>query len=353
MLRTKSGLPKGCCWNLDRENGKTRVRFRDRRSGFSVYLTGTPWSEDFMRQYAAALDGGKAKRVTIIGAKRTSAGTINALIVSYYASTAFKDTKASTQTNRRNILERFRAGYGDLPVKGLTRAVLDKIMSDRANTPMAANNLMKVLRYLLEHAVAHGVIAINPTIGVRRYRNKGEGHHPWREEEIAQYLARHPFDTRAGLAVAFGIHLHRAASRRRRRHGLEACRRRHDRGPAGEDRHAADDPAASRPVAGDEGAAAVKPRLVPRHRARQIVHVGRFRQLVQRSMRRGRAAALLIPRAAPCGGDPSGEHRLHRRGDHGDHRASFQSLACGLHTRRRPAAVSPAGDGEADWINTC
>jgi hypothetical protein len=34
MLRTKSGLPKHCGWNLDREDGKRRVRFR--KNGFSV-----------------------------------------------------------------------------------------------------------------------------------------------------------------------------------------------------------------------------------------------------------------------------------------------------------------------------
>ena len=59
MLRTKSGLPKHCCWNTDR-HGKRRVRFR--KDWFSTYLTGTPWSEDFMRQYATALDGVKAQR---------------------------------------------------------------------------------------------------------------------------------------------------------------------------------------------------------------------------------------------------------------------------------------------------
>ena len=49
MLRTKSGLPKHCGWNADRI-GTRRVRFR--KAGFTTYLTGTPWSEDFMRQYA-------------------------------------------------------------------------------------------------------------------------------------------------------------------------------------------------------------------------------------------------------------------------------------------------------------
>ena len=53
MLRMKSGLPKHCTYQADR-HGKRRVRFR--RRGVSVYLTGIPWSEDFMRQYAAALE---------------------------------------------------------------------------------------------------------------------------------------------------------------------------------------------------------------------------------------------------------------------------------------------------------
>ena len=58
MLRTKSGLPKNCSWNTDR-HGRRRVRFR--KSGFTQYLTGTPWAEDFMRQYAQAIDGLKAQ----------------------------------------------------------------------------------------------------------------------------------------------------------------------------------------------------------------------------------------------------------------------------------------------------
>ena len=53
---------------------------RFRKAGFSTYLTGTPWSEDFMRQYAAALDGVKAQAGNI-GTERTKPGTINALIV--------------------------------------------------------------------------------------------------------------------------------------------------------------------------------------------------------------------------------------------------------------------------------
>jgi integrase len=57
MIKTKNGLPKHCYWQEDR-HGTRRVRFR--RSGVSLYLTGTPWSEDFMRQYAIVLDRSQA-----------------------------------------------------------------------------------------------------------------------------------------------------------------------------------------------------------------------------------------------------------------------------------------------------
>jgi hypothetical protein len=54
---------------------------RFRKGGFSVYISGTPWSEDFMRQYAEALDGVNV-RPSIIGASRTVAGTVDALKIS-------------------------------------------------------------------------------------------------------------------------------------------------------------------------------------------------------------------------------------------------------------------------------
>ena len=58
-MRTKNGLPKYCGLNTDR-HGKRRVRFR--KGGFAPPIpTGTPWSDDFMRQYATALDGVKAQ----------------------------------------------------------------------------------------------------------------------------------------------------------------------------------------------------------------------------------------------------------------------------------------------------
>jgi len=115
MIRTKSGLPKHCAYAVDR-HGKRRVRFR--RRGFSTYLSGTPWSEEFMRAYATALDG-VAAQVSNIGEARTIPGTINALVKAYLdpqSSSPFKTLAAETRRTRRNILERFAAAHGDKPI---------------------------------------------------------------------------------------------------------------------------------------------------------------------------------------------------------------------------------------------
>jgi integrase len=197
MLRTKSGLPRHCCWNTD-QHGKRRVRFRLR--GFSTYLTGTPWSDDFMRQYAAALEGVKAQRAEV-GAGRTKPGSFDALSVSYYRSPEFRGLKASTQAVRRNIIERFRIRHGDKPLKGLGRRHIKEIIGAMADTPEAANNLLKVLRVMLEYAVDQGMIASNPATGVKRYRSRGEGTEPWTEAAVAQYRTRHPINTRGGIAL--------------------------------------------------------------------------------------------------------------------------------------------------------
>src|SRR6516225_6565190 len=184
MLRTKSGLPKHCTYQADRY-GVRRVRFR--RRGVSVYLTGIPWSEDFMRQYAAALEREDENRAHVGAAKRTLPGSFSALCVSYYGSPEFRGLRASTQKVRWNVLERFRAEHGHRLLKDLQSGHLRTIMGAKATTPEAANNLIKFLRVVLDYAVNNNMIAHNPAVGVKRYTNKSEGIHTWTETEVVQF----------------------------------------------------------------------------------------------------------------------------------------------------------------------
>jgi integrase len=211
MLKTRSGLPKHCGWNSDR-HGKRRVRFR--KDGFSTYLTGIPWSEDFMRQYAAALEGVKVQAGSI-GASRIVAGTLNALVTTYLdplSSSPFKTGAAETQRTRRNVLENFAKAHGDKPLfrtdnSGrrtmlLTREHVQRIVNEKAATPFAQRNFLNTLRAMFRWAVKEGRIPDDPTLGVTREKAKSSGYKTWSEDHIARFEAKHAIGTKARLAFA-------------------------------------------------------------------------------------------------------------------------------------------------------
>ena len=212
MLRTRSGLPKYCSWNLDRDDGKRRIRFR--KHGFSVYLTGIPWSEDFMRQYAAALEGVRTQ-ATNVGAGRTVAGTVNALVAAYLdprSTSPFKTGAAETRRTRRNILENFRKAHGDKPLfrtdnNGrrtmlLTREHVQRMVNEKAERPFAQRNFLNTLRALFKWAAKEGRITDDPTLGVTREKVKTTGYKTWSEDHISRFEAAHPIGSKARLAFA-------------------------------------------------------------------------------------------------------------------------------------------------------
>jgi integrase len=203
-MRNRSGLPKHCSWNYDR-HGKRRVRFR--KAGFSTYLTALPYSDDFNAQYWAALEGVKKRGENIGTELRTKPGSLNELIVAYYRSPGFLDLKASTKDGRRGIIEAFRKLHGDKPLAKLQRQHVEQIIAEKHTTgPNAANNLLKVLKVLLSHAVDIGMIATNPAVGIKRFKIRGDGYLPWDEGQIAQFEAHHPVGSKAGLAFALLLH---------------------------------------------------------------------------------------------------------------------------------------------------
>jgi integrase len=178
-------------------HGKLRHVFR--RRGFKkIPLPGLPGSEEFMAAYQAALAGFEGKLE--VGASRTKPGTVNAAIIGYYTSLAFRSLAPSTQRKRRLILEKFREAYGERGIATLPQGFLVKTLGKLK--PFAARNLLKTLRGLLEFAVAEGFRADNPTQGLRLPKVKSRGIHTWTEEEINQFEQHFPSGTRARLALA-------------------------------------------------------------------------------------------------------------------------------------------------------
>ena len=179
-----------------------RLRHYFRRPGFQrVALPGLPGSAEFMAAYELALGGVIAPKRQI-GIERTVAGTLNALIVAYYTSADFRGLAASTQRARRNLMEGLRTRHGHRVVAELRAQHVRKLMDAKADTPEAANNLRKALRTLMRYAVDRGWRDDDPTVGVRKIRNRSAGFHSWTDEEIAAFEARWPVGTRERLAFA-------------------------------------------------------------------------------------------------------------------------------------------------------
>jgi integrase len=176
--------------------GRTRYRFR--KKGLPFYLfrcePGTP---EFMDEYQ------RAKTAQPAGEKLSYApGSFHALIVSYYRSVKFTRMKPSSQTMRRNAIERWRLKHGDKLVKDLEARHIDKWMGEMFATPHAANDLRKMLNLLMKHAILLGIRRDNPVDAVEAIRVDSDGYHCWTEDEVARYEARWPLGTRERLAQA-------------------------------------------------------------------------------------------------------------------------------------------------------
>jgi integrase len=179
---------------VDRKTGAVFRYFR--RPGYPrMRLPGLPGSPEFNRAYETAL-GADALEV---GANRTKAGSVDAIIVAYYQSLEWRAVSVGTQAGRRSVLERFRAAHGDKPIALLPQKFL--VLTLSALPPFAARNWLKALRALLQFAVSRGLRQDDPTQGIKLPRTKTDGYYTWSEEDIAAFEARHAVGSKARLAL--------------------------------------------------------------------------------------------------------------------------------------------------------
>nr|WP_295238554.1 tyrosine-type recombinase/integrase [uncultured Brevundimonas sp.] len=176
-----------------------KIRYRYRRTGQKdVYLHGVPGSPQFAAEYEAACSG----RTTTLtpGAHRTAPGTIDALAVAIYASAEWRQLSKSTQTTYRGIIERLRTDYGHGSVRALQAQHILKMRDKKADAPTAANNLVKVVRWMLAFAVARQWRADNPAIGIKPLKIVSAGFPVWTEDDIASFEQHWAVGSRERLA---------------------------------------------------------------------------------------------------------------------------------------------------------
>ncbi|MEY9184648.1 tyrosine-type recombinase/integrase [Bradyrhizobium sp. USDA 313] len=157
-----------------------------------------PWSPAFMEAYEQAKVSGAR---LALGAGRTAPGTVNAALVSYYQSVAFtKGLAATTQKNRRAILENFRKEHGDKRIALMHAQHMQAIISHKTAAPQ--RNWIKAMRGFIDHCMAVGMIKTDPLVGLKLAKmKKSGGFHTWTEDEITKYRERHKPGTKARLAL--------------------------------------------------------------------------------------------------------------------------------------------------------
>jgi hypothetical protein len=181
---------------VDKKTGKAYWRFR-RRGYKEVTLAGLPGSREFMAAYQQALDQPQIP----IGAKRTSASTVNAALVGYYDSTMFFGSLApGTQAVRRGILERFRAEHGDKPIAELPPKFITLTLNKLR--PSVARNWFKAIRHLMQYAVAADLCKVDPTQGLKLPRSRPAASTPGTKP-----ISR-PTSRRGRSAPRRGLHSH-------------------------------------------------------------------------------------------------------------------------------------------------
>jgi integrase/recombinase XerD len=194
--------------------GKLRHTFR-RKGHKKVTIKGRPGSPDFMDAYHALLEKtGGAMPVADIGASRTKAGTIDALVVNYYKHTFFtKELAKASQKMRRPIIDNFRnfltpsgRRYGENHFKTMRAKQIEDVLEGK--TPNAQGNWLKALRHLIRFAIKEGEISVDPSAGMKPIKAaKSKGHMTWKPSQVEQYRARHPVGTMARLALELMLNI--------------------------------------------------------------------------------------------------------------------------------------------------
>jgi len=198
---------------LDRDrhgNLRTYVRRFDRKIRLHE-KRGTP---EFAIEYASAV-----KRLSPGLPSAASARspfpphTLGWLGIQYFASNEFQALDATSQSNRRGILEAcFQEPLSDddpehmgfCPLNKLATKHIKRLRDLKKGLPGAANNRRKYLSAMFGWAIEEAkpqLMTTNVARDVRRVKYAKKGFHTWTPGEVAKFEERHPVGTKARLAL--------------------------------------------------------------------------------------------------------------------------------------------------------
>jgi len=115
--------------------------------------------------------------------------------------------RPQTQKGYRNIVKRMQMEpFADALLTDFEPRFIRKIVARLGDRPAAANRWLSLFRIMFQFALDDELVSADPTIGVRRLKERGEGSKSWSEEEIAQFEGRWAQGTRPRLAFALMLY---------------------------------------------------------------------------------------------------------------------------------------------------
>jgi integrase len=177
------------CWYVRRKHGP-RIRLRAEYG-----------SDEFWREYRAALEGVPAGAARAKGKPQTLSWGLER----YRQSPAWAALALATRRQRENIYRQVVASAGDDALLDIDTQSIRDGRDRRAAKPHSANNFIKAMRGFFGWASdpdAGNLVPEDPTKGVRLLEGPNDdiGHHTWTDDEIARFEARWPIGTRERLA---------------------------------------------------------------------------------------------------------------------------------------------------------
>jgi integrase len=131
-------------------------------------------------------------------------GTFGALINDYLASGQFKTKKPRTKASYSRLCEALQIAHGSKRVAHMERRHVRQIRDEKADTPGEANNVLRMVKILLNFAVDDGLIQASPAAKFKELP-LGEWR-DWTDDECAKFEQRWVPGTMQRRAYALALY---------------------------------------------------------------------------------------------------------------------------------------------------
>jgi integrase len=162
--------------------------------GPRVRLPTDPRSEEFRTAYVAVM-------ASYAAPKKEIGPTIETLIESFFRSGGYKGLAEMSKPGYMSRLNTIRKDHGHRSLSGLTRERIKKaILEPLIDRPAAQLDTLKKLRILIKHGIEKGLLAHDPSVGIKRPKTKEI--RAWTDAEMAAFERRWPVGTKQRTAYA-------------------------------------------------------------------------------------------------------------------------------------------------------